>query len=580
MEILESLFGAEFRRISILIGLTGILIVVYRLAVPKPLRGIPYNTNSLTPLGDIPSLNNYVAKHNSFIQWMALQTRQLGSPIVQLFIRPFSAPRVVLCDFQETQDILLRRGKEFDRADLQGDLFRPLVPNHHIMLKTDAVFKAHKKLLQDLMTPAFLNEVAAPAIYASASNVVHLWEEKRRLAQGRPFQASEDLFRGALDAVLAFTFGPHFAHNATKTQLRSLSEVKITGVPGDNESPAEIPTQDDKEEIMAVLNFTHGADKLLAFPLPSIAYAFMKLTPSWTKTMAIKNRLIDGELRDAVARFDPDSDATMGESAVDCMIRRESRLAAKEDRKPEFHSDVIKDEIMGFIVAGHETSSTALSWAIKYLADHPTIQETLRAQLQSAMPQAISDQRWPSHQEIVSTSMPFLDACLEEILRCARTVPFVIRQATCDTQILGYHVPQGTEVYMIMDGPSVFSRAFEIPDENRTESARAATLKIAQWDPTDITAFNPRRWLRVSGGEREFEKMVFDNKAGPSFPFGLGVRSCFGKRLAYLELRLLLALLIWNFELQTCSSNLSAYNVNEGFTRRPINCYVKLQKVL
>ena len=133
---------------------------------------------------------------------------------------------------------------------------------------------------------------------------------------------------------------------------------------------------------------------------------------------------------------------------------------------------------------------------------------------------------------------------------------------------------------MIMDGPSMFSRAFEIPDENRTESAREATLKITQWDPTDITAFNPWRWLKVSGGEREFEKMFFDNKAGPSFPFGLGVRSCFGKRLAYLELRLLLALLIWNFELQTCSPNLSAYDVNEGFTRRPIHCYAKLQKVL
>ncbi|KAK7699121.1 hypothetical protein SLS64_011898 [Diaporthe eres] len=95
---------------------------------------------------------------------MSPQSKELNSPIFQIFPEPLGRPKVVLNDFREEQDILMRRGKEFDRAYTVHHLFKGIVPNHHIIEKTNAVWKGHRRLLQDLMSPGFLDGVAAPVV--------------------------------------------------------------------------------------------------------------------------------------------------------------------------------------------------------------------------------------------------------------------------------------------------------------------------------------------------------------------------------------------------------------------------------
>ncbi|EJT67975.1 hypothetical protein GGTG_14448 [Gaeumannomyces tritici R3-111a-1] len=60
-------------------------------------------------------------------------------------------------------------------------------------------------------------------------------------------------------------------------------------------------------------------------------------------------------------------------------------------------------------------------------------------------------------------------------------------------------------------------------------------------------------------------------------PFGLGTRGCFGRRLAYLEQRVSLTLLVWSFELSPCPPELSGYAAVDGLTHRPKQCYVRLR---
>lgn len=48
--------------------------------------------------------------------WMTAQTEKLNSPVVQLFLKPFCPPIVVITDQREIQDVVLRRAKEFDRS--------------------------------------------------------------------------------------------------------------------------------------------------------------------------------------------------------------------------------------------------------------------------------------------------------------------------------------------------------------------------------------------------------------------------------------------------------------------------------
>lgn len=140
------------------------LYLLYRRALPQPIPGIPHNKDAAKSLlGDAPEFLKYVKDHNgSAVAWWTQQCVKHSSPIVQIFVRPFSRPIVVVADFREAQDIMMRRTKEFDRSTFFEDIFAGTLPNHHIILRTNDKLKAQKRLLADTMMPAFLHEVSRP----------------------------------------------------------------------------------------------------------------------------------------------------------------------------------------------------------------------------------------------------------------------------------------------------------------------------------------------------------------------------------------------------------------------------------
>jgi cytochrome P450 len=137
--------------------------LVYRWILPRPLPGIPYNKDAANSiLGDMTMLIKHARETGEIWSWISLQTVKLNSPIVQVFTRPFSKPWVIVTDFRESQDILMRRTKEFDRSVHFENIFSGVTPDHHIIMKsTHPEFKTHRRLIQDLMTPTFLNDVRA-----------------------------------------------------------------------------------------------------------------------------------------------------------------------------------------------------------------------------------------------------------------------------------------------------------------------------------------------------------------------------------------------------------------------------------
>jgi len=66
---------------------------------------------------------------------------------------------------------------------------------------------------------------------------------------------------------------------------------------------------------------------------------------------------------------------------------------------------VLKDELFGFLLAGHETSSTTIAWGLKLLTDHQDVQHKLREAMRSAMPEAVGEtanlQRESSHRRSI-----------------------------------------------------------------------------------------------------------------------------------------------------------------------------------
>jgi cytochrome P450 len=221
--------------------------------------------------------------------------------------------------------------------------------------------------------------------------------------------------------------------------------------------------------------------------------------------------------------------------------------------------------------AGHETTSTAMSWGVKLLTDNPHVTRRLREALRTCFPAATSANRNPTVEEIVSTHVSYLEATLEEIHRCGGTTPLVDREAVVDTQLLGHFVPKGTSVACLTMGPSMMEESFQIDESRRHGSTRISHgRKPKAWNAGDVAAFKPERWIKEDG--------KFDPAAGPQLAFGLGTRACFGKRLAYLNMRILFILIVWNFELLPCPENLSGYSSKLIATNRPTTCYIRLRK--
>jgi hypothetical protein len=161
---MEYVYSLDFAIAPLLLGCSSVLLYLgYRWALPKPIPGVPYNLDSANSiLGDLPAMLKQLSATGQIFPWTTAQNTKLNSPIVQVFTRPLMKPWVIITDFKESQDILLRRTKEFDRSDFLGDVFLGLIPDMHISMKsTDNKFKRNRHLIKDLMTPGFLHEVSA-----------------------------------------------------------------------------------------------------------------------------------------------------------------------------------------------------------------------------------------------------------------------------------------------------------------------------------------------------------------------------------------------------------------------------------
>lgn len=137
------------------------LYLLYQWALPKPIPGIPYDLSAARSLrGNLPDIMAYAKANGRLRPWFLTQLAKHNAPLVQFWLSPLSKPILILADFQECQDILMRRTKEFDRGKRSTDVFGTVVPEHHIaMTSSDPRFKGNKELVKDLMTPSFLNEV-------------------------------------------------------------------------------------------------------------------------------------------------------------------------------------------------------------------------------------------------------------------------------------------------------------------------------------------------------------------------------------------------------------------------------------
>lgn len=119
--------------------------------------------------------------------------------------------------------------------------------------------------------------------------------------------------------------------------------------------------------------------------------------------------------------------------------------------------------------------------------------------------------------------------------------------------------------------------AYAVPDSLRSAAYHAAGGgKVGSWNPENIAEFRPQRWLRRDAGTGE---EVFDAAAGPQMQFGAGPRGCFGRKLAYLELRVAVVLVVWSFELGGVPERYSGWEGVEQLVNAPVQAFLRLREV-
>jgi len=185
--------------------------------------------------------------------------------------------------------------------------------------------------------------------------------------------------------------------------------------------------------------------------------------------------------------------------------------ARHEDGSP-MRDEELRDELMTLLVAGHETTATALAWALERLVRHPPVLERAAAEVREQGPDS-----------------PYLDAVVKETLRLRPVVPAVARRVTEPYPLGGYLLPVGTIV-----SPSIF-----------------LTHRRADLYP-DPEAFRPERFLERPAGTYTW------------IPFGGGVRRCMGASFALFEMKVVLATVLERVRLR------AARGRGEAVTRRAI----------
>jgi cytochrome P450 len=171
-------------------------------------------------------------------------------------------------------------------------------------------------------------------------------------------------------------------------------------------------------------------------------------------------------------------------------------LQARDEDGQGLTDDELRDELMTLLVAGHETTATALGWAFERLLRHP-----------AALAHATEDAR--------GGDGTYLDAVAKETLRLKPVLPLVARRLAEPVTLGGVDLPAGADVapciYLVHHREDVYPE----PD-----------------------AFRPERFLGVKPGTYTW------------LPFGGGVRRCIGASFALFEMQVVLGTVLRSIELR------------------------------
>ena len=274
--------------------------------------------------------------------------------------------------------------------------------------------------------------------------------------------------------------------------------------------------QDLKRKLVDRLDMTSSGFKSTLIFLPFLRKDWGAWSP-WGQVMQ-KQRECDEAIYREIAQLRQHPDP----ERIDIL----SMLMAARDEEGEALSDLeLRDELMTLLFAGHETTATALTWALYWIHKYSNVKQQLLEELAALGPK-------PGVTDIAN--LPYLAAVCNETLRIYPVGMLTFtRVAQTPVDIGGYRVDAGTE---LIGSVYLAHRRQEVYPEPET--------------------FNPQRFI-----DRQYSPYEF-------IPFGGGARYCIGRAMAMLEMKLVLTTILQGWQL-TLDRDLDLKPVRRGALLAP-----------
>lgn len=173
--------------------------------------------------------------------------------------------------------------------------------------------------------------------------------------------------------------------------------------------------------------------------------------------------------------------------------------------------ELIRDQLLTMLIAGHDTSTALLAWTLLLLASHPAVMQRVRAEID-----AVVGTQEPSQGHL--RQLAYLDCVVKEALRLYPPIHLGSRVAATDIDFHGFRIPAGTRVLY--------------------------SIYLTHRDPhywPDPQRFDPERF----SPERSRERVAYT-----FLPFGGGPRNCIGAAFAQVEAKVVLARILQRVDLR------------------------------
>ncbi|NUR01923.1 MAG: cytochrome P450 [Streptomyces sp.] len=347
----------------------------------------------------------------------------------------------------------------------------------------DALFTAYNhepnwQLAHDVLAPGFSREAMEgyhPMMLAVAERLTDHWD--RELAAGLAVDVPGDMTKLTLETIARTGFGHDF---------------------GSFERPRLHPF------VTAMVGTLKYAQRLNSVPSPLAPFLLRSASRRNEADIAYLNRTVD-EL--VLAR------RASGEGGDGDLLDRMLETAHPETGE-RLSAENVRRQVITFLVAGHETTSGALSFALHYLSRHPEVAARARAEVDAVW----GDAAVPGYDQVAK--LRYVRRVLDEALRLWPTAPAFAREAREDTVLAGDH-PMRRGAWALV----LTAMLHRDPEVWGSEAER----------------FDPDR----------FDPKAVRSRAPHTFkPFGTGARACIGRQFALHEATLVLGLLLRRYDLR------------------------------